>query len=112
MRGLAQRMRARDGFKPGVSNRSRDCRSAQRGVAEPLHRFLAKPAERRIERSAVVRVKGKRVVMRNGFRLGIHEKLVSVAAARLAMQRSSPPAEILLKLFLRCGGQLPDCFDS
>ena len=49
MRGLAQRVRARDGFKPRVPDRDRHGRSAQSRVAQPLHRFLAEQAERGVK---------------------------------------------------------------
>src|SRR5467141_5143348 len=101
---LTERVCTRDRLESRIANRECDRRSAQSSIAEPLHRFLAKQAERRVERGAIIRVKRKRLVVGDRFRLGVDEKLVRVAAARLAVQRRAPAAEILLELFL-CGGR-------
>ena len=69
-------------------------------------------AERRCHFVQIVRVFSKRVVVRNGFGLGIDHEFVRVASARFAVERLAPLPENPFELFLRNRSKLLDGFDA
>src|SRR6266478_495580 len=60
----------------------------------------------------IIRVLAESVIVRNRFRLGVNDKFVGIAAARLAIQRRSPLAENAFQFFLRYRCDLLDGFNA
>src|SRR5579862_8632999 len=106
-----QRFCARDGLESRVANRERHGARVQAGIAQALARFLAEAAQHGVEHGAIGGVLAKRVTMRNGFWLGIDEKFVGIFAARLAVERCAPLAELVFETLERNAGELADRLD-
>jgi hypothetical protein len=64
------------------------------------------------EHGCVIGVLAEGVVLRDGFRFGVDDEFIGIAAARFAIECRAPLAEDLLKLFLRNGGEVLDGFDA
>src|SRR6266404_3527645 len=98
---LRQCFRSRVGIEAGVTNRESERPRRQPRLAQAFAGLLRKVAEHGFERNDVSRVFTKRVVVRNGFRLGIQNEFVGIASPRFAVQRCSPLPKDLFELFLR-----------
>src|SRR5438552_11050453 len=100
------------GVKASVANGQRERARGETGFAQSFAGFLREMAEHGGQSVHVVGVFAKRVIVRDRFWLGVNDKLVGIAAARLAVQRRSPLAENAFQFFLRHGRNLFDGFDA
>src|SRR2546425_11600177 len=98
---LRQCFRSRVGVEAGVTNRESERPRTQTRLPQAFAGLLRKVAEHGFERTDVSRVFTERVVVRNGFRFGIQNEFVGIAAARFAVQRCSPLPKDFFELFLR-----------
>ena len=96
------------GLETGIADGERYGASAEARIAQTFRCFLAEVAERGVKGDGVIGIHAESVIVRNGFRLGVEEKLEGVFAARFAIKRVAPLAERFLKFFERNGGQLTD----
>ena len=69
-------------------------------------------AEQGVQRFRIVRILTKRVIMRNGFWLGVDDEFVGIAASRFAIERIAPLAKNLFEFFRRYCGKLVHSFDA
>src|SRR5882762_4824194 len=81
LRRFTKRLRACVRIEACVTNGERKSARGQASFAKALASLLRKVTEHRSERDRVVRVFTERVIVRNGFRRGIHYEFVGVAAA-------------------------------
>src|SRR6266852_8622996 len=93
LRGLAERFRARVSVETCVTDSQSQRARGQARFTQALASFLRKMAEHSGKRCGVIRIFAKRVIVRNGFGLGIDQKFVGIAAARFAIERVAPLAE-------------------
>src|SRR6266699_4675061 len=98
---LRQCFRSRVSVEAGVTNRESERPRRQSRLAQAFAGLLRKVAEHGFERNDVSRVFTKRVVVRNGFRLGIQNEFVGIAAARFAVQCRSTLPKDFFEFFLR-----------
>src|SRR5712672_974011 len=82
---FTKRLRARVRIEASVTNGERKSARGQASFAKALAGLLRKVTEHRSERDRVVRVFTERVIVRNGFGLGVDYEFVGVAAARFAV---------------------------
>ena len=92
------------GLETGIADCESYCASAEAGIAQTLGGLLTEVAERGVQSDGVISVHAERVIVRNGFWLGVEKKLEGVFAARFAIERIAPLAERFLKFFERNGG--------
>src|SRR5271170_3964042 len=111
-RRLRKSFRARMRIKACVANSQSERARRKPSFAKPFACFLRKMAEKRVQRFVVVRILSKRMIVRNGFWLGINHKFVGIAAARLAVKRVAPSAKNLFEFFRRNRSELLHGLDA
>src|SRR6266581_2482181 len=111
-RWFAQSFGTRVRFETGVTNRQRERLRGEASFAETLASLLRKMTQHRGKSVHVAGIFAKRVIVRDGFRLGVDDKFVGIAAARLAIERRSPLPENAFQFFLRHGRDLLDGFNA
>src|SRR5208337_1710855 len=98
------------GFEARVANGKRECAGREASFAQAFTGFLREVTEQGFQLLHVVRVFPEGVIVRDGFRFGVYQEFIGVAAARFAIERGAPLAEDFFQLFLRVRSELLDGF--
>src|SRR6185437_435720 len=110
--GIRKCMAARDGLKIREAKCHCDRAAKKSRVAQTLPGFLRQQAQSGFQNFAVRSVAAKRTVVRNGFRLRIHEEFIRILPTSLAVERRSPAAKCLFQSLVLDGGKLRDILNA